>query len=343
MRRDDARHHHRVQVGIGHHLRVFDLLANAIAHPARARRVLPHLGQDFAGELPEVADRMRDLDLFFRARPAPGVDRVGDGILAQPRHVFLGHAEEMQRNRQRNFPQHLADQIGAAVVDEAVHVAARDLAHHVLVVAQMLRRERLHQHTPARHVGRLVLVHQGAVHRIAVRGQHGIGLGAGGGDFFQRYRRAEGDVVAKDRLHIVIARHNPVAQLGAVEHRFLLARPAHIVWRVLLVAVFKRVEGCRLVADRAAGGRTLAGPGCGVDGAAGRWRLIRAGGGGLCHGMSPGSVAMACGGSLLRQIMRSAFDRHRPMRPAFDDAQVSGCLRRCCACPEVENISPAMK
>ncbi|MDT4835372.1 hypothetical protein FQZ97_690350 [compost metagenome] len=265
MRGDDAGHHHRMQVGVGDDLGQCLLLAQAVLHPARTRRVRAHLVEDAPGQLPEVADRMRNRDLFFRPGASPSVDGMGNGILAQQVHVLFGHAQEMQRHGQRHFPQHLVDQVGAAVVDKAVDVFARQAPHHRLVMRQLGGRERVHQRAPARHVGGLVLVDQRAVHGIAVRGQHRVGCVAGGRDLLQRDRRAEGEVVAEDRLDVVVARDHPVAELGAVEHRFLLARPAHVLGRILLVAVAERIELRRLVADRAAIG---GGEGGMVDGTA---------------------------------------------------------------------------
>ena len=115
---------------------------------------------------------------------------------------------------------------------------------------QRLRREGLHQRAPARHVGGLVLVDQRAVHRIAMGRQHRIGLGPGRRDLLQRDRGAEGQVVAEDRLDVVVAGHHPVARARTVEHRLLLARPAYILGRVLLVGVGEGIEGARLRADR---------------------------------------------------------------------------------------------
>ncbi|MNI62234.1 hypothetical protein D3C73_1175430 [compost metagenome] len=140
------------------------------------------------------------------------------------------------------------------------------------MVLQLFGRERVHQHAAARHVGGFVFVDQRAVHGVAVRLQHGVGLGAGGGDFFQRDGRAEGDVVAKNRLDVFVARDHPVAQLGAVEHGFLLARPAHVFRGVLLVAIAKGVElGCA-GADGAAGGALHRGKRRVIDGTARRAR-----------------------------------------------------------------------
>ena len=254
VRRDDAGHHHRVQVGVGHHVRVFGLLADAIFHPAGTGRVEAHLVEHLAGKLPELAYRVRHRHLLVRPGAAPGVDGMGDRILAQGIHVFFGHAEKMQCDRERHFPQHLVDQIRLAVVDEAVDIFARELAHHRFMLRKFPGRERLHQHAAARHVGRLVLVDQGAAHAIAVGGQHRVRLVAGRGDFLQRDRRTEGDIVAKDGLDAVVAGDHPVAHGRIVEHRFLLARPAHVVGRVLLVTVRKRVEVRGPGADRAAGG-----------------------------------------------------------------------------------------
>ena len=268
VRGDDAGHHHRVQVRVGHHLGVFALLAQAVLHPAGRLGVLPHLVQNLPRQLPEVAHGVRHGHLLLRLGPAPGVDGVGNAVLAQLVHVFLGHTQEMQRHRQRHFPEHLVHQISAAFVDEAVHILARQLAHQRLVRLQLFGRERRHQHAAARHVGRLVLVDQGAVQRKAVLRQHGVGLRAGGRDLFQRYGWAEGDVVAKDGLDVVVARDHPVAQPGAVEDRFLLARPAHVLGRVLLIAIGKGVERGRARAHGAAGGATQPSECCVIDGAA---------------------------------------------------------------------------
>ena len=259
VRGDDAGHHHRVQVGVGHDLRQLLLLADAVLHPAVGVGVAAHLLEQLAGELPEVADRMRHRHLLLGPRPAPGVDGVRDRVLAQQVHVFLGDAEEVQGHGQRHLPEQLVDQVGAAGVDEAVDVLARQPPHHRLVMAQRLGRERLHQRPAARHVRRLVLVDQGAVEGEAVGREHRVGFLAGGRDLLQRDRRAEGDVVAEDRLDVGVARHHPVAELRAPEHRLLLARPAHVLRRVLLVAVAERVEVGGALADRAAGGREVRG------------------------------------------------------------------------------------
>ncbi|KAF1056008.1 MAG: hypothetical protein GAK34_00426 [Delftia tsuruhatensis] len=296
VRGHDAGHHHGVQVGVGDDLGKLLLLAYAVLHPARRIGVLAHLGQHLAGQLPEVAHRMGHGHLLLGPGPAPGVDGVGDGVLAQPVHVLLGHAEKVQGHGQRHLPQHLVHKVGAAVVDEAVHIGARQLAHHGLVVAQLLGRERVHQRAAARHVRGLVLVDQGAVQREAVGGQHGIGLLARGRDLLQRDRGTEGDVVAEHRLDVVEARDHPVAQLRAVEHRLLLARPAHIFGRVLLVAVAERVEGRGTCADGAARGAGLAAGLAVVEGAArGGWRKCwrrggrgGVGGGGGSHGRFAG-------------------------------------------------------
>ena len=294
VRGDDARHHHGVQVRIGHHLGVFALLAQAVLHPAGRLGVLAHLVQNLPRQLPEVAHRVRHGHLFLRLGPAPGVDGMGNAVLAQLVHVVFGHAQEVQRHRQRHFPQHLVHQVGAAIVDEAVHILARQLAHQRLMRLEVLGRERLHQHAAARHVGRLVLVDQRAVQRKAVLRQHGVGLRAGGRDLFQRYGWAEGDVVAKDRLDVVVARDHPVAQPGAVEHRLLLARPAHVVGRVLLVAVFKGVEGGGAGGYRAAGGARLTGQGAVIEGAAGGVNAHGRGGGVGGHGGRSVSVIAFC-------------------------------------------------
>ncbi|KAG0927961.1 hypothetical protein G6F31_017868 [Rhizopus arrhizus] len=191
-----------MQVGIGDDVRVVALLAQAILHPAGLVRVLAHLVQDLAGQLPEIADRVRHGHLFLGLGTAPGIDRVRNGIAAQQIHVFFRDTQEMQRHRKRDFPKQLVDQVGAAVVDETIDILARQAAHHWFMVFQRFGRERFHQHAPPRHVGRLVFVAQRAVHRIAVRRQHGVGFRACRGDFLKRDRRAERDVVPEDRLDV---------------------------------------------------------------------------------------------------------------------------------------------
>ncbi len=165
-----------------------------------------------------------------------------DRIAAQRVHVLFRHAQKMQRDGERHFPQHLIDEIGAVIVDEAIDILAREFADHRLVMRERLGRERVHQRAAARHLRRLVLVDERAVQRETVGREHGVRLGSGRRDFLERDRRAEGQVVAEDRLDAVVARDDPVAELRAVEHRLLLARPTDVFRRVLLVVVPKRIE-----------------------------------------------------------------------------------------------------
>ena len=151
----------------------------------------------------------------------------------------------MQRDGERHFPQDLIDEIGAAVVDETVDVFACERAHHRFMMRERFGRERVHQCAAARHVRGFVLVDERAVEREAVRCEHRIRFGAGRRDLLQRDRRTEREVVAEDRLDVVVARDDPVAEFRAEEHRLLFARPAHIVGRVLLIAVAEGIEfGC---------------------------------------------------------------------------------------------------
>ena len=161
----------------------------------------------------------------------------------------------MQRNGQGHFIKHFSHQIGAAQVNEAVDVLACQCAHCWLVLGQLFRQESTHQQTPALHVLGLVFVHHGAVHGVAVAFQN---VGRGGTrwrDFFQRYRRREQQVVAKYRLHIVIARDHPIAHFGAIKHRLGIARPLQQSRRIFLVRSGKRIEASRVLRYRAAGGR----------------------------------------------------------------------------------------
>ena len=123
-----------MQVGVGDGLGQFLLAADGVLHPAVPIRVGAHLVEHAPGELPELAHRLGHRKLLVTGGPAPGVDRVGDGVLAQRGHVLLRDAKEVQRDRERDFPQHLVDQVGLAFVHEAVHVLAGEPAHHRLVV-----------------------------------------------------------------------------------------------------------------------------------------------------------------------------------------------------------------
>ena len=58
-------------------------------------------------------------------------------------------------------------------------------------------------------------------------------------------------MVAKDRLDVVVAGDDPVAEHGAEEDRLLLARPAQVARRVLQVGVAERIEFGSLPAERA--------------------------------------------------------------------------------------------
>ncbi|CAK0157182.1 Uncharacterised protein [Burkholderia pseudomallei] len=258
VRGNDARHHHRMQIRIGDDVRMLALHADAELHPAGPRRILPHLPEHLARVLPELSDRMRDRNLLVRPRPSPGVDGMRDRVRAQRIHVRFGHAQKMQRDRERHFPQHLVDEVRAAIVDEAVDVFARKPSHHRLMRAQRVGRERLDQQTPPRHVRGLVLVDERAAHRIAVRRERRVRVRPRRRDLLERDRRAEGPVVAKDRLDVVIARDDPVTELRAVEHRLALARPTHVLGRVLLIGVVERIE-CRRPGARRATGRMRGG------------------------------------------------------------------------------------
>ena len=263
VRGDDTGHHHRMQVGVSNHVRMFGLQANAVSHPARPGRIAPHLFEDAARQLPEITDRVRHAQLFLLVRSSPGVERVRDRVLPQQRHVVLVDAEEVQRDGQRHFPQHLVDQIGAAVVDKAVDVIASQLARQRLMLTHGLGCERVDQQAPSRHVRRFVLVDQRAVHRVVVRGQHLLHRRGWWRDLFQRIGRAEAAMVAEDFLDVVIAGDDPVTQLRAEKHRLLRARPLQVAGRVLRIGVTEGIERGRLLTDRAAAriGRTR-GPAC---------------------------------------------------------------------------------
>jgi len=270
VRGDHAGHHHRVQVGVGDDLGQLLLAADGVLHPAVPGRVGPHLVEHAPGELPELADRLGHRKLLAAGRPAPGVDRVGDGVLPQRGHVLLGDAEEVQRHRQRDLPQHLVGQVGFALVDEAVHVLAGEPPDHRLMVGEVLRHEGLHERAPPLHVRGLVLVHEGAAHAIAVAGQDGVRLGRVRRHLLQRDRRREGHVVAEHRFDVLVAAHDPVAELRAVEDRLLRPRPAQGLGWIDLVGSLESVERRRAGRNGAAC-RGRARPGAPVRRGAAEW------------------------------------------------------------------------
>jgi hypothetical protein len=159
VRGDNAGHHHRMKVGVGDHLGVRHLLADPVAHPTRAIRVLAQFLKDVAGERPEIADRVGYIELLLWRGPAPGVDGVGDRVATQAFHVFLWNSEEVQGNRQRDGPEHPLHQICTALGFEAIDRGMRKAADHRIEMVDLARQERPHQQTLARHVHRLVLVH----------------------------------------------------------------------------------------------------------------------------------------------------------------------------------------
>ncbi|MND81423.1 hypothetical protein D3C80_732220 [compost metagenome] len=251
VRGDDAGHHHRVQIGVGDDVRHLLLHPDGVFHPAVARRVLAHLLEDFTREFPEIAHGLGHGDLFIDGRAPPGVDHVRDRIFAQGVHVFLGHAQEVKGHRQRRLEQHGLDQIGLAAVDKAIHAFAGHATDHVLVMDQVFRQERVDQNAAAFHVRRLVLVHQRTAHAVVVFLEDRVRLGRVRRHLLERDRRREGDVVAEDRLHVLVAADDPVAQLLAEEDRLAIARPAQGLRRVDLIRPLKHVEGLGSRVERA--------------------------------------------------------------------------------------------
>ena len=290
MRRHDDGHHHGMDVGVGDDVRVLLLLADGVAHPARPVGRGAHLLDDAARQLPEVAHRVRHGDLLLGGRPAPDVHRVRHRILAQQRHVVFLHSQEVQADGERCFPEHLLDQVGAAVVDEAVDVLARHAPHHGLQRHQRLGREGLDQRPPARHVHRLHLVDHGALHAVVVVGQDVQHPRLHRRHALQRHRGVEALVVTEHRLDVVVARDHPVADPRRPEHRLLRARPAQVLGRVLLVAVAEGVEGGGAGADRAAVGVAPCGM---VHRATGGGRACLAHGGGFASSLGMQSYHVA--------------------------------------------------
>ena len=245
-------HHHGAQVRLGDDLRVQLVLGNGVVHPALAIGLGQHAVQNVLRHLPKAAHVVGQGLLLLGAGPAPGVDRVGHAKAAQLFGARVRHTQKFQRNVQRNVVEHLAHQVGPALVHKTVHVLAGELAHHGLKVHQALGQKGVHQQAPACHVLGLVLVDHGALHGKAVALQNLRHLGRGGRDFLQRNGGRKQDVVAEHGLDVFVAADHPVAQLGAPKHRFLLARPAQVLARGSHVVRLKRVESGGLGTQRAA-------------------------------------------------------------------------------------------
>ena len=181
MRGDDDRHHHRVQIAVGDDLGVVAVLADHVIHPAMrglaridARR---HPRQHLARVVPELRHPFSHGDLLFGRGLAPGVDRMRDREAAQRHHVVIGHAQKLQRHRQRHVPQQILDQMGPAPVDDRIQLRLHQLAHHRDMRGKRFGCEGVQQQAAAGHMRRLVFVHQRAVHAVAFAGQHRQCLG----------------------------------------------------------------------------------------------------------------------------------------------------------------------
>ena len=109
--------------------------------------------------------------------------------------------------------------------------------------ARFSGQEVVHQRAAALGVDGLVLVHERAVHRVAVARERALGLARDRRDLLQRDARREQHGVAEHRLDVLVAADDPVAEARRVEHRLALARPPQGVGRIDLVGRLEGVEG----------------------------------------------------------------------------------------------------
>jgi len=209
---NDDRHHHGMHVAVGYHLRHLSVLADGFMHPAGAVRLLFHSLDDPARILPELPHGMSNRDLLFVGRLAPGVDGMRHGEGLENRDLVLGHAQKMQRDVQRHLVKQRVDQVDTAALDELIHFLARQPPHHLLLGFQVFRQKMIHQHPPPFHMRGLILVHHGPIELIAVALQNLHRFWRSRCDLLKGNARRIEDVVAKDRLDVLVAADNPVSK-----------------------------------------------------------------------------------------------------------------------------------
>ncbi len=146
--------------------------------------------------------------------------------------------------------------------------------------------------------------------RVVVAGQHGVGLRRVRRHLLERDRGREGNVVAEHRLDVLVAAHDPVAELRAVEDRLLRAGPAQGFGRIDLERTLERVERRRAGRDGTAV-RSRAVERAGVRRRSGPVRYLvrhrRPPHGRSCSPFRPGLLQQQAG----RQLARSAAPDER--------------------------------